>query len=177
MVFRVPHDCSGQWVFAPPLDCRDERDDLAFRQRRIAGRSDPDVCDVGPALCDRARLVQHNSTDFLQTLENLATLDQNSKLGSTARGDHHSSGNSQAHSARAGNDEYRYGSRDRLHNCVGRDKEPNYHRQDREAKHDRHKDRAHLVREFLNRCFDGLRLSEKTHDLREGAAAPSAVAS
>jgi hypothetical protein len=158
-------DRGAQRVFAAGLGGRDDREQ--GRRVPLAGRADPGH--GGPALGDRAGLVQDDRSQPAGLFERVAVADQDAELGGLA-GAHHDRGRGgQAERAGAGDDEHRDGGADRHGPVVaGRAGQgPDSERDDGGDEDAGHEPRRDGVGQALHRRLGALRVLDEPDDLRE----------
>ena len=151
-----------------PLERRRGREDVKHIRRR--NRDHPSPAHRGNTLGDSSSFVEHDRVHIAGALQDLTALDQQPELGSSPGGNHHRCRNREAHCA--GTRDYEYGNRRRdgawQRGRIGKEIPRNEcHYRDRHD--DRHKHRAHLVGEMLDRSARALRVPHQFHDARENA--------
>ena len=114
----------------------------------------------------RSSLVEHNHVEMREAFEGLAALEEYSKLCATAHGHGERGGHSQAHGARAGDDQHGDGRGEGHFQRVRGDK-PNEKGERGQSQHDGNEDRAGAVGQPLHRRARALRLGNHARDLRQ----------
>src|SRR3954463_6337712 len=127
---------------------------------------------LGPALRQRACLVDHERVDLLHALERFGVLDQHAGLGAASDADHDRHRRRQPERAGTGNDQNRNGS----HQAVGitrfrAEHRPGYECRNRKQDHGGHDPACDLVGKALNWCARALRRRHHLHDPREHGVA------
>ena len=108
------------------------------------------VSDLGRAMGDGARLVEHDACHIVSVFERLGTLDENALLGTATRAHHNRSRGCQAKGARAADDKHRDTMDNGLRHIHARGNEPDAEHDDRRRNDRRHKHARNAIGDALD---------------------------
>ena len=157
-------DRLAQRVLTRLLEARGEPDQLVLGHA-IDGQHGHDL---GPAVRQRARLVEDERVDVLEPLEGVRIAEQHTGLRTAAHRDRHGHGSREPQRARARNDEGAHRDDERVREPRLRsDAHPDDRSEDGDRDYGRHEPRGHTIGQRLHRCTAALRVGDGLHDLRQ----------